>query len=318
MGGVMTRILTPFTVDAAIASGHDVFEVVLENWGEAFEDRYPTEDQTSFPATVAGVALGPLSTVDRVWLTWNAGRAFANNTPISPWYMTRCLTAEHPIMFSQQAGEGLSAINNTATYINEQRMYFTPFFIGAEPSGGTPGDVSRMYGTIVPNEGFTTDGYIDADGNIRAIPAPRTDSTDSNAFFPMLQLQFFLKRGLAAPSGKRAPATWKKRIAPTGAFGQRVACAYVPTYGRKYVSIAASADLAAANFVVGAVHGMNGWPSSNADWAPRETIEGDLTATNANETVRFKLCDPLADYIILYVVNQPGMNFVSYTIFTSD
>src|SRR5690606_1035346 len=98
---------TSLTIEDAVARGHDVFSVLLDRWGTANTDRFPPvlggRPHPSFPYSVQGIALGPRSTVDRAWVSWNTQQSQLGILHVQEAEaMLHCLTHERPLMFTQQ------------------------------------------------------------------------------------------------------------------------------------------------------------------------------------------------------------------------
>jgi hypothetical protein len=56
----------------------------------------------------------------------------------------------------------------------------------------------------------------------------------------------------------------------------------------------------------------------NAICPVQETTEGQKTSTAVNESMRFQLCEPLADWLAIYVTPGADGSTMAYTITASD
>lgn len=341
-----TSILTALTIEEAIARSHDVFTVLLEDWGTASTDRYPLAvaangvtviNQAAFPQTPAGIAIGPNSTVDRAWLSWNTQKGLQPSLQIQePESMAHIITHERPLMFAQPAGVGRSTSVLTPPSGGFMRelmqlglLYVLPSYgysTGPEDAAGT---VSRMASTILPPQYYTFDGQLE--------DFPTNEG--NNVFFidmPTLELQFILKPGILPPAGKRLPYQFRWYSAPANGggvgvpgipeipSGDETLVGAFPTFGRKTIVIGASATIGETVFRVAALRGLtdiqNAPGEVNNRFVPQETTEGQKTTPAADVMVRFQLCDPCADYILLYATSPgPGDDcYVRYTVTAYD
>lgn len=279
-----TSQITVWVPEQAVARAHDIFEVMLADWGTASTDCYPDAQtsQPSFPITPVGVAIGPRSTVDRCWVAWNTQQAWAGALGASfAEFLTRPLSVGQPLYFGTPAKDGpvISAPGNIRTAMAEQLFYVFPR-MSTTPWPSTTGHIES---TALPATLIKWDGTV-------------VNFTAAEAFeSPTLDLQFILKPGLPPPPTKRFP--YNAQL--SGSIGPaltEVAVARFPTFGRKHVHITASSPQANVVYRVCSVRGLN----NNVLNVPRESVDGLKTVVNASESVHFHLCDPCADYVTLY------------------
>src|ERR1700754_3376308 len=121
--------------EEALARGADIFEVLLADWGTDPSDRWPLSvvstgnaDQPTFSITPVGVAIGPRSTVDRAWLSWNTqqewqpgvfGEGFAQ-------FLSRPVSVEQPIYFgvpAKDTGTLRSPLSNPIGTAMQQNLF---------------------------------------------------------------------------------------------------------------------------------------------------------------------------------------------------
>ncbi len=294
-----TALLAGLTPDEAVSRGHDAVDVMLQDWGTNTKDSYPIATAagiSSFPLTPAGVMIGPRSTVDRCWVSWNT----QIRIPGSPLFVTRELSVDTPLLFAQPASRGVltTAPASLITDAQDRNLLFvfptTP--IAAVPSIDSPPGVRS---TVAPAN------YVRADGSA-AVFGP------TNVVQPFLHLRFFLKTGLSAPSTKRFPYQNFASFTPLQ-INTEFRAGIIATFGRKNIVIQTASSDPAATIVITALR------NSNPTIPIQETIEGIRTTTAANQSVRFQLCDPAADWIIIYVTPTGAANTsFSYTITAYD
>lgn len=309
---------TSLLPEDAIARGHDAYEVLIKAWGTNPADRYPLVGQPGFPFTPAAVALGPRSTVDRVLMSWNVLKTRVADLEVQePEGMTRVLTFDRPLSFAQPSGRGYLATAGGTSFmrqaIEKGLLYFFPSF-GSVMDPGSPDKPNRLMTTILPAH------YLKADGTQVNFP-DTTDAANLWADAPLLQLQFYRRDGLVPPAGKRFPYQFRYNTAVAGpAVGAaETAIGFFPTFGRKAISIQVSGDVANITFRIAALRGLTNLENAGGqNWIAQETTEGEKIAATANASTRFHLCDPCADYTIIYATSPGGAATVRYTVSAVD
>ncbi len=285
--------------EQALSKSSDIFEVLLTDWGTDPSDRWPlslvstaTVDQPTFPITPSGVCIGPRSTVDRAWLSWNTqekwtqdifGEAFSQ-------FLSRPLSLEQPIYFAVPAkntGTLESPLTNPiGTAMSRNLFYAFPQMPLNFPQATVPG-ISES--TTVPAE------YMTALGDVLPFL-----SGDWYSVTPLLHLQFLFKPGLTPPT-KRLPWNVKMGQSAGSTPGVEVPIFQVPTFGRKHIHITCSGSEAGIAYRVGALRGLrNTTDPTYVQQESTEGLKGVTTAFAANEACHFHLCDPCADYVTLY------------------
>lgn len=165
----------PFTVEDAIARGHDVFEVIFTNWGISANNpprtltdftnlQYPQPGQPGLPATLAGIAIGPKSTVDRAWVTFNLGKRANLAEPVNGYQLIREVSVEAPLLFTQasnpnQRNNPLDPDDPVKTLTEKGALYVFPFVdrpnqfisIVAAPAGATHVGTTATFTTTAPH-----------------------------------------------------------------------------------------------------------------------------------------------------------------------
>jgi hypothetical protein len=293
----MVLQLAAISPEEALQRGFDVFDVTLINWGFDVKDSYPIVNgplvpNLGFPFTPQGVMIGPRSTVDRCWVSWNNERTIPGNSN----FVTREVSVDTPIFFSLPANAPNRGITPApASLITDAQDKNLLYFFPTTPISTIPAiDVpSGVRSTVIP----TT--YAKADGSVVAF-------FGGNLIInPVLELRFFLKSGLNAPPTKRFPyQNYVTTLNPLPAAVEFTA-ALIPTFGRKNVIIQASCTKSNSVVRIAALR------NSNPTIPMQETTEGQKTSTAVNQSLRFQLCDPAADWTIVYVT--PGDNAANFT-----
>lgn len=293
----MAQQFTPVNIGEAVARGHDVFDLIIGGWGTTADDRWPAQNRFSnalgLDISPAGIAIGPESTVDRCWISWDPAKKVTEATEETSQTLVRCITNERPLMFSQPAGRKEAFNTGTPAGAIERALMFV------FPTYGPPNTTGQAWpepGTIAQT--LSPDGYYRADGTFNNGFSPTVP--------PQLHLQFLLKRDVLPPTGKRAPFN---------AFGGNGFL--LPTFGRRHIHVVASTSApTGGSFRLAALRGVHNVPQSGptAHFRLQETTEGLKTTTAADESVHFNLCDPCADYTLLYVTpNEEAGSYYQLT-----
>jgi hypothetical protein len=260
-----------FSIEDAIARGDDVYEVIFDAWGfRSFADPLgdytnlqwpPTAVDTlhplgpteiSLPSALAGIAIGPQSTVDRCWLTYNLGKrqTIATNHFLLTDRLRR-LSVDSPILFSQAANPDTrndpgSPDNPIVTLAQRGSLYIYPmaqdFGAGTAMSFDFP---SLQDTTVLPQTFRAASGGAAQDfgGNV-----------DGNGpILPKLHLYLYLKAPIVYAPQKRFPLQVQGTVGglvPVEPGAERV-IAQIPTFGRKSIHIMMISSVL-ADFRVGA------------------------------------------------------------------
>jgi len=305
-----TNIVGSLTPEQAIARGQDVVDVLLQDWGSSVDDAYPiltASGVLGLSFTPAAVMIGPWSTVDRCWATWNSqsnGLGFERGV-IKP------LSVDTPISFALPGNNTGTPIRtglinpdapDTAQFYNE--LFFFPQLV--TPQSGSVLDVPPgTQSALQPTQYVKTDGSTSNFG---------PDNIARNC----LHLRFFLKAGVIPFSTKRFPYQVDSGdVFNTLPAGAEYALVYVPIFGRKKIVVRCAANKAGAVFRVGMLRNSNA--SSGLYMTPvYETTDGEKTATVANTSLKFEFCEPLADWMVLYVTPALNATAVNFTVTAYD
>jgi hypothetical protein len=214
----------------------------------------PTE--LSVPTSVAGIAIGPQSTVDRCWVSFNLGKlpTFATQLASRTNRLHR-LSVDSPMLFTQLANPGQrddpgGPSNPLITQFQRGALYVFPF---AEDFGsGIPSTFEfpqLQETTVLPQTYRTASGdAIPFDGNV-----------DGNGpILPKLHLYFYLKAPIIHAAHKRFPLQVQGtvgKLVPVAPGAERV-IAQIPTFGRKRIHVMMMSSVQ-ADFRIGALRAIS-------------------------------------------------------------
>lgn len=315
----------PFTVEDAVARGHDVFEVVFTDWGISPTNppvatidftnlQFPQPGQPGLPATLAGLAIGPKSTVDRAWVTYNLGKRANVTDPDTAYNLIRMVSVESPLVFTQASNPNVrnNPLDNNdpvKTLTQKGALYVYPFVDRAAGGSavqiinpGSPNALlsSRNDSTVPPLE------YRDANGATRAlrnsvVPTP----TRSTFVSPTLHLYCYLKSPYYYPPTRRAPLQYRgisNVPANDGELADERCIVQIPTFGRRRIVVEAHMDVPAPEAVVGsATFRLGGIPSMGQLENIQEVTLATSSAVAPGVPVLMEFHSPGMDYVNLYV-----------------
>ncbi len=278
---------TGFSPLDARGLGQEVFEVLFSSWGQrvanadpkiAFANlQFPQVGEAAVPMSLAGVAFGPRSTVDRCWISYDRQKPF-NNTllPGTPDRVRR-VSVGSPLVFTQ-AGE-LGTIGTT----NNPNDACTAGLLYVFPHTKLNPNVTAQIG---PGELTTMlpDHYLSGLDGTTSLPFGQATVFEA----PYLHLYLFIKPLRFLP-GPRFPMQ-RQGQAAFGA-GTRSLMASYPIFGRTRVRLAFNSTIN-TKYEIGLLRGLNEIPADN-----QEIIA--VTKTGATPQ-SIDLDFPCADYINIY------------------
>lgn len=288
---------TLIQIDDSIARGLPIHELVINNWGfqnGSITPVYPDYSLRGLPA-VAGMAIGPRSHVDRVWVvpdllvTATIPSAFG---PVAPYQFPRLCSVGNPIYFPIQGKRDVGA----PPLITSLRLLaHRPFPPYASSGLGYDRDT-----TLMPEE------YMVA-GSASAVPFPLYAEIDAGGTDgqPMLQLYLFLVPPTLSIPNKRGPYVASDAIFLDAGAAETYVTA-IPAFGRKtgYLQFYCT-DTLAGSFRVGGI--LNGDDGDPVEVIPREE---NVLATTGALTSTTRLRSTLAigglDYLIVYFTRTGG------------
>lgn len=321
-----------FLLADAVNTSQDVYEVQFPSWGvrtvaagQAAVNpnfQWPPPGQSAILPSLAGIAIGPRSTVDRAWVSWyrqKASGAGANTfssvgtTPI-PTSRVRPLSRKSPLMFAQTTATGILPStnpnipagptgynpNNSPGYAMQQGLLYVfprePInaSTGTENPQGQAGanliNIGAQATTIPPTL------YIDQNGNSRSFGVIPVGSSGMY-WQPYLELYLYLRPPLFAPPQDRFPLL----ISDTDVVdtpSTNVPIEFIPIFGRKSVTIGLAGN--GAVFQVGVIPCIR----ENALAGPTAPFEipvpGGTAITPGANTASLYLENLNADYLVIY------------------
>ena len=327
----MTYQSHSFSVEDALARSQDVYEVEFTNWGVRATPigtaadvnlQYPPPGVRAVPASLAAISLGPRSTVDRCWTTWDRQKILTvpasdiqdPSAVISP---SRIVTVGAPLLFSQATRVGSLGQNppggpGQSAYEAMQQGLLYVFPWGA-PIDGPPAAPSSLNIWATSNRpltgvlGATTtlpSSYISMFGT--NIPFELTNETEK----PFLQLLLYLKQPGLSPPTSRGPFLRTGEWGFAGGAGGYVR--RVPIFGRKHVRVqfishnVSGIPSQIVDYRVGLVRNVNENSVTGGTGQPTPVFEvnaGTALAVPKDTPVEFKIDNPCADYLSLHVQN---------------
>jgi hypothetical protein len=313
-----------FEISDALATSQDVYEVQFPDWGVRTVPAAPTAINPNFqfpppritaiPASLAAIAIGPRSTVDRCWVSWDrqklvaaipGGAEFSGVVKES---RLRPLSVGQPITFAQAGQNGILPSTDPV-------ILFTP-----NPNNSPLAAMHQGFLYVFPKDSAPPYGGDEGQANANAVmtdpstttilPAKYADSagvvwnfSDNNGglelfMTPYLELLLYLRPPTLAPPTKRFPllVDFTGQVTALGAF-QPVA--YIPIFGRKHVGIGLRNTTHVGDFRLGLLRGVreNTAPTTSP---PFEVPAGTALAVPQNSTANFEFSNPCADYLIVY------------------
>jgi hypothetical protein len=295
----MTWLTPNFSITDAINAHEDAYDMLVgpigglgdppgpilpAGWGSADDPvngnlQFPIKGQAGLPS-LAGIAIGPLSTVDRAWLSWFSQKPGTN----SDQFLKR-VSLDNPLLTSLPANPGtIGTTGDPALALSQGNLYV---FSSSATFLGQP---------ITSDATFLPTFYRKADGlhsQTFGIAAP------AGVFIgPLLHLLLYLKQPVAPPPTKRFPQLVKATTTVNFGNMAEAVTAQIPVYGRKHIIIEMVMD-DIANFRIGALRAMGPLISATDHFPNRETTEATATAVAAGQTARFELDNANIDYLTL-------------------
>lgn len=307
-----------FTIDDAKSSSQDLYEVQFPDWGvrdvpvgqvavnQNFQ--FPPPGAKAIPS-LAGIAIGARSTVDRCWVSWDRQKLVnaTSNGSEAPKGMesrVRQLSVECPLMFSQAGKIGsplpstmptppdinnspVTAMHNGLLYVFPKEPF--PDAVGTANNGASSNAVmTQAYATTILPENYT-----DQTGKSRPFLIP---PAGSNFIYPYLELYLFLRPPLYAPPISRFPF-FTSYVQP--APGAVTPIGYVPIFGRKHVTVGLQNLAEVTDYTLGIIPCIReNDPGANSP--PFELPAGSASAVPVGKSALFQLSNPCADYLVIY------------------
>jgi hypothetical protein len=300
-----------FTFEDSIARANEVYEVEFLDWGvRSFPPSLVPDPNLQFPppsirslvSSVAAVAIGPRSTVDRCWMTWDQQKPLKvapADTPNPELVISapRIITSVAPLLFTQATRKGqLGPLQSWQEAMQLGLCYVFPF--GPRPN---------MAGQVASGNAAQAGTF----GTTTILPATYTTMFGEDTPFvvtekPFLQLVLYPKLPRFSPPTKRASMLRSGFL--TLAVDAEGYFARVPIFGRKHVSVQlishnyAGVPSQIVDFRIGLVRNVNENPIG-AESPVFEVKAAEALAVPKDTPVNFSISNPCADYLTIHVKN---------------
>lgn len=299
------------TLDQALQRGEPTWSVRISPFGQIVADNLAISPDLAYPPTVAtiqagirtvaGVMIGPRSTVDRCWVVWDPQvLSNAPDTPIDTDFFRR-LSIDTPLLFSQAGNEGRTAVLKPISALR--------FFATSQALSGTDPPVMRLSddnGTVAWRSAFLATAV--GTGAVTSIVWP-----ENSVGGPQLELLFLLVPSQAALSTKRFHYSIANNI--IGGIAASPVYTYVrsfPVSGRRRVRLCFEMlqpppDVATYDFIVSGMNFGNDGPNLTTVRL-KDYVLATATGMNASNARSVNLIDPNVDVINVYATRTAGVD----------
>lgn len=308
-----------FTFADALARSEDVYEVEFNSWGTRSPFlppltadpnlQFPAPGARSLPSSVAVAAIGPRSTVDRCWVTWDRQKTLdvppivdSSPNPGTVISSPRILSVGAPLLFPQATRNGtLGPRQSLYDAMQYGLSYVFPYGL---PVNNVVNPEASSFAPLIGTFGTTTvlpATYLTMFGVVEPFAVEP----------PFLHLILYPKLPTFSPPTKRA-ALQRAGVWQFGA-GNAGYVARIPIFGRKHVCVQFVSHLQSgvpgqiATYTVGLVRNVNEslWttPGTAGTTPVFEVRGGEVINAPANIPVQIVLNNPCADYVTLHITN---------------
>lgn len=315
-----------FEFPDALATSQDAYAVEFPDWGvrtvaaaaKAINPNFqwPPPGSPAAESSLAVMAIGPRSTVDRCWVTWNRQKivtAIPSDTPVAVDSRPRQLSAGSPIVFATGGRPGyLPSVADPPILNNDPQTAMHNGWIYAFPK--ERGDAAIVNSSLTP-PGFqgTADTtilpstYVDETGAIT--PLASSGFIGTLTILPFLELLLYPQAPRFAPPAQRFPYFFDATRDVIVGSGFNVV-AQVPIFGRRHTRVSLRTSTfggfaGTTNYRVGVLRNIN----EGAAALSRPIFEapvGSAAGVAANQAVDFDLGHLCADYLNVYAQTVGG------------
>jgi hypothetical protein len=300
----MAQLNVPsFTIDEALQRGYDIWELFFKDWGFSSDNlQWPPVNTASINPSLAGVSIGPKSTVDRVWVSYNLQK-LSPDIPIDSGIVLtnrlREVSVDSPLIFTQPSNEGkASTVTDPVITMNKFGSLYV--YSHDNDQGLFPNTHPPVYLPIVNSTVYGD--FSDVNGVSRSLGEAAT------FVGPYLHLICYLKSPNIIPPLKRAPLTAGALTQVNG--GGEHAIAQIATFGRRTIHICLIADQP-TSFRIGALRVSSDGSLYSGYTTQEEPVDSALNVA-ANTPVVLTPCSQTevkADYLNIYAtLTQPNTN----------
>jgi len=326
-----------FEIEDALATSQDIYEVQFPEWGvrtvpASFTAvnpnfQFPPPGSVCVPSTLAAMAIGGRSTIDRCWVSWDRqkiGPAFTDVEAFGIESLVRPLSIDRPLSFSQTTKRGIlpstvPAVPLTVTN-NDPRQAMHDGFLYVFPKQP---DVTGIVGAdaanpqiIAANTTILPEKYADEVGVVRDL----TGAGFSLFQPPYLELNLYLQPPVMALPTKRFPQVNAGSYTPLAVVGFQP-MQHIPIFGRKHVSITLRSRGVVIKFRIGLLRCVcENDAGFTTDKTPFDAPGGVTTPAflPAFQSVNFQLDNVGADYLNLYVDSGGAADLVEWEMYATD
>lgn len=330
-----------FSIDDALASSQDVYEVQFPDWGVRTQPaaqasvnpnfQFPPPGIAAIPTSLAALAIGPRSTVDRAWVSWDRQKLVAaipgtqEVNPIVKESRLRRVSVEHPITYACASKRGIlpSTLvsppvanlfqNNSPTHAMDTGLLYV-FPKDSQPPYVNSQDIADASAVMVDPDRTTIlpAHFIDQAG----VTWPFSPNTNANAVLitPYLELVLYFRSPLISPPTSRAPYHLDTAAQVT-VLNTLEPVAFIPIYGRKHVGLTLlNRNLHTTDYRIGFLR-ITREEAINS--TPFEGAGGTALAVAAGHTADFKFDNPCADYLTIFA-STTAASFISIQLAAYD
>lgn len=268
----------------------EIFEVVFSSWGVRVIDanpvialanlQFPLVGAPGIPASVAAIAIGPRSTVDRCWSSYFRQKPF-NNSFLSIDGLTRRVSLGSPLVWPQAAQGGGVSIGTTNDPENACHLGAFYVFPKARNQGITAA-------TLQSNPAITTMTPLQYVSGVDGTTLLPWGNSVGNHEDPTLHLYLYLKPLRQLP-GPRFPMQ-RSFTGVVAAAGSPHCIGQLPIFGRSRIRLAYTSTASTA-VTLGLLRGLNETPTNNLEV---------IAATDTHTHGTLSIDNPCADYLNIY------------------
>jgi hypothetical protein len=326
----MPHLSHSFSIENALASSQETYDLDFADWGFRSDPlkpnenvRFPSPGKSAIPTTLAGLSIGPKSTVDRCWVSWDRQRNLTIPNDTDSGLVTsplRRLSLGSPLTYSQATNvgtlvPGVDIAVNAAMQRGLLYVFAHAFGMGEPP---TPFSYDLGYfgdTTILPET------YVDQFGVIRQFKG--SGGFDFEA--PFLHLVLNLRPPRFSPPTERFPLM-RTNTTSVLLANPKTRVAMIPIFGRKHVRVQVVSRTSGpvmgrtSDFWLGLVRNLNeSKTAAPNDFSPVFEINaGTALGLAPDVPASFSLDNPCADYLAIYNTTTIGNNHLMYTVVAYD
>lgn len=315
-----------FSIAEARKRGHDIYEILYTSWGvvgnpATYGDvSFPNASTAnngpvvSIPTSIAGLMIGPRSTVDRAWVTYSLqlepGRPVPAPTVTD---RVRRLSVDSPLLYTIAAAKGKiasSQANPPDAFLSQYQNGLFYVMAALNPQEADAGfkysyDMTTSQASRAAQQETTVLPTLIKKSSGAGNQTFGFDANVGGTIFmpPTLHLIAFLKAPQVVPPSKRFPLITSGNYTLSGAVVAEQCVAQIPIFGRKRVVVSSYAAVsgggATSTLRCAVVRAIN--QSDNFVYE-----DSSQTVTTSNGSCQISLDNPCADYLMVYANGVSG------------